>query len=344
MDQVQAGLVDDLVHGAGVLAAGAAAPWRAAGPVRAALARHGPVRLVAPAELAPDALVLAVDVRDAGLDWPGDGAVRALVRAAEDRAGRRCAAVLPIEAGGTGALAAVHVAAVLGLSCVDGDGQGRGFGRVDLTLFALGGLVAEPVLVGGADVVAVRTADNTAAHRLAAAAAAAMPGPVVLGAYPMTGAQCARLAAEGALRDCLGLGAALRGRSPTAVRPLFTGCVTHVARDSATGGVRGTATVEAPESARTLRLDFQHGNLVASEDGLVSVTVPDLICVVDTASWLPVSSRDLEPGQHVHVLTLPADPRWRLPDGLAAAGPRRFGYDIDYGPATDRTVPCEHTG
>jgi uncharacterized protein len=36
------------------------------------------------------------------------------------------------------------------------------------------------------------------------------------------------------------------------------------------------------------------------------------------------------------VIAAPCDPRWREDAGLALAGPRYFGYEIDYMPVEER--------
>lgn len=352
MDRLTPEHVDDLALGAGVLAAGGARPWPAAEPLRAALTEHGPVRLVDPGLLHPDALVLPVGVLGAPDGrFPGGDGVRHVVRAAEERCGRRCVAVVPLELGGMNALAAPYAAAVLGLPCVDGDGSRLGFSRLDLTLFTLGGLPAAPALVCDDDgnLVVVQAPDNRAVHRLVRAAVAEMGGLATIGAYPMAARDCARTVALGSLSYCAGLGGlarALRARAGAAaaqrlsscgVTLLLTGRVVHVARTGPAATSRGTATIESPSESssgptRTVRVDFQQGILVVSEDGVVSAAVPDLISVVDADTWAPSHTNGLAPGNRVCVLVLAAHERWHGRAGLELAGPRRFGYDIDYEP------------
>jgi len=359
VDRITPELVDDLALGAGLLAAGGGAqPWPAGEPLRRALGEHGPVRLIDAAQLVDvaeldrNAFVLAVGaVGPSGAGtaaaFPDAAGLRRLVTAAERHGSRRCAAVVPLEIGGMSALAAPFAAAVLGLPCVDADGAGRGFSRLDLTLFALGGVAASPAFVadGEGNLVTVESADDRAAHRLVRAAASDLGGAAIVGGYPMTARECARTAAAGSVRYCVGLGrmartlrasgggAAAQRLASYGVRLLFTGQVVHVARRDSAGSPRGTATVETVSGpARTMRIDFQQGMLVLSEDGVVCATVPDLISVVDEDAWAPAHTDRLAPGQRVHVLAIQAHERWRLPDGIAAAGPRQFGYDIDYQP------------
>lgn len=316
--------VPAVAAGSALFAAGAHTPGRA--PVLAALAAHGPVRLTSVAEVPGDALVTAVTTPCAAAAvWPDDAAWRAAVRVVEERAGRRVAAVVPLAA--RDVLAAAHAAAALGVPCADASAGGRGAGRLDLTALALDGHAADPVVAGrgGADIVAVR-AGSAAAQRIATTVAEDMGGAAVA-AYQARPADFV----AGAVRECLLAGRALqRGTLPAA--PLFTGTVVDVA-----GTARGTATISGPGGDRVLRVDYDGTYLVVTEDGEVRAATPDLICVVDSGRGEPVPAGGFALGGRVDVLVVPAAPRWLLQDGLSAAGPRRFGYDVDHSRTTGTT-------
>ena len=81
-----------------------------------------------------------------------------------------------------------------------------------------------------------------------------------------------------------------------------------------------------------MRVDIQNENLIAFEDGVPLATVPDLITLMDIETGVPMTTESLGFGQRLHVIGMPAHPRWITPDGLALAGPRAFGYDLDYVP------------
>ena len=81
-----------------------------------------------------------------------------------------------------------------------------------------------------------------------------------------------------------------------------------------------------------MAIDFQNENLVARHNGEIVCTVPDLICVVDSATGEPITTELLRYGFRVTVLGFPAPALWTTPEGLATAGPRVFGYPIVYRP------------
>ena len=88
----------------------------------------------------------------------------------------------------------------------------------------------------------------------------------------------------------------------------------------------------ATDRGRALRLEIQNENLLALEGDRVRATVPDIITVVDSLSADAIQTERIRYGQRVSVLAFPCDPIWRTAAGLDVAGPRAFGYELDYVP------------
>jgi DUF917 family protein len=65
-------------------------------------------------------------------------------------------------------------------------------------------------------------------------------------------------------------------------------------------------------------------------------TTPDLITILDAESGHAITTESLRYGFRVVVLGMPCDDRWRTPGGIELAGPRYFGYDVDFVPIEDR--------
>ena len=81
---------------------------------------------------------------------------------------------------------------------------------------------------------------------------------------------------------------------------------------------------------------FQNENLCASVDGEILATAPDLICLVDTETFTPVTTDGLKYGKRVLVVGLKCYHMWRTPAGIELVGPRYFGIDTDYIPVEER--------
>lgn len=350
MQQVDSADVDDLALGAAVLGCGGGGDPHLAGlMLRRAIATHGPVPVARAAEVPGDGLVLPVAVSGAPAvlveKFPGEGDARRALEAMQRYAGRQGVAVLPLGIGAIATLFAVVAAAEAGLPCIDADGTRRSFPRLETTLFTLAGIDVSPVCVVGAlgNTVVIDAQDNRTGERLTRAAVAELGMVATVAAYPMSGRQCQEHAALGSLSRCREVGRLLRAvhagapgaradfLAATGAEVLFGGRVTDVLRRTSRGWTRGTATLEHLTTRdRLLRVDFQNENLVVTEGGRAVATVPDVITLLDVDTGWPVTTDGVTYGQRVEVLVMPAHERWRRPDGLALAGPRAFGYELDY--------------
>lgn len=96
--------------------------------------------------------------------------------------------------------------------------------------------------------------------------------------------------------------------------------------------IDGTGEYEGNE----FRIWFQNENLVSWLNGEVYVTLPDLICFLNTDTGEPVTNPNHEAGMNVAVVVLPAPEEFTTEKGLEAFGPKHFGFDFEYKPAQDR--------
>jgi DUF917 family protein len=121
---------------------------------------------------------------------------------------------------------------------------------------------------------------------------------------------------------------------------LFEGKVTGVERRTERGWTMGEAQIEGSGSfdRQTMTLHFQNEHLAAIRDGVVVATVPDLITALGAESGEPITAEEIRYGYRVVVIGMPCDPQWRTAAGLELAGPRRFGYDLDFRPVEEQAV------
>ncbi|HEY2041310.1 MAG TPA: DUF917 domain-containing protein [Jatrophihabitans sp.] len=344
--------VDDLATGAAVLGSGGGGDTYIPTLMAVeAITHHGPVRVAHPAELDPEGLILPLGAMGAPIalveKFFSGREYQAALSVLEQHLGRAGVGVMPSEVAGSAALLPVTAAAALGLPVVDGDTMRRAFPKLEMTQLGLARIPASPMVLVDVkgNTVLITGSDNEDVERLSRAAAAEMGMIAIAAAYPITAGQIDEFAIPGSLTYCLELGRRIRGIDPGQPdsyvelledfdgRVIFTGKVGEVHRRNGRRGPLGTFTLEhlhAPD--RVMRVDFQSENLVAIEDGVPIVTVPDLISLVDLETGNPLSTDLLDYGHRVHVLALPAHERWHTSDGIALVGPRAFGYDLDYVP------------
>ncbi|HJP79333.1 MAG TPA: DUF917 domain-containing protein [Pseudonocardiaceae bacterium] len=342
--------LDDIARGAAILGTGGGGdPYIGRLLAAAAVREFGAVTLVPLAEVDDDAVVLPVAMMGAPTvmveKLPSAEQVGLAARALADYLGRELTHIACAEAGGMNSLIPVIAAAQLGLPLVDADGMGRAFPELQMVLPTLYGISATPMAVadekGNRSV--LDTIDNRWAERLARSATIDMGCSAMTSQYAMSGAQARESLVPGTLSLCAELGALVRAARAAHDDPvehvtarlrgrkLFTGKVIDVARRTTTGFARGEAHVSGmdDDTGRELILRFQNEHLVAEIDGVVRASVPDLICTLDRESGDAITTEALRYGQRITVLAAPSDPRWHTPEGIALAGPRYFGYDID---------------
>jgi DUF917 family protein len=347
--RIDATVLEDLARGCAVLGAGGGGDTYAGVlACRHAIALHGPVPVVDLDDLDDDAVVLPVG----GIGAPtvsiekvgnvvADGN---LVRTYERVSGRRVGALMGSEIGGGNGLVAVMMAARLGLPVADADGMGRAFPEIPQVTMELAGVSPAPAVLADerGNVVVSWPADGAFAERIARVLSIEFGGDVLGTDYAMPASVARTATVRGSVSLAIRIGRALRSEddpvgallAAVAGRRLLGGKLVDVDRVVEDGFVRGAAGIEGlgDDRGRTLRVSIQNENLLATEDGRVRASTPDIITVLDTGTGAAVPTERLRYGQRVDVVAFACDPVWRTPAGLALAGPRHFGYDVDYVP------------
>ena len=115
---------------------------------------------------------------------------------------------------------------------------------------------------------------------------------------------------------------------------LITGKISEIERRTDSGFVRGSVTISGTgmDAGREVRIEIQNENLIATENGRVLASVPDLISVLDTQTGAAIATEESKFAMRVTVMAWPCDSLWRSAQGLKTVGPRAFGYDIEYVP------------
>jgi hypothetical protein len=80
-------------------------------------------------------------------------------------------------------------------------------------------------------------------------------------------------------------------------------------------------------------IDIQNENLILRCNGTVTVSVPDLIIVLNVDSGEPITTEVLRYGMRVAVMAFPCHRLLRTEAALKVVGPKAFGYaDVNYQP------------
>jgi uncharacterized protein len=308
---------------------------------------YGPVPLVDLAELADDSLIMPCG----GIGAPtvsieklenGDEGER-LREQLEYLTGRRVAALMAGEIGGGNGVLPIAWAAGMGLPLVDADGMGRAFPEVPQVTMQLAGISPSPAVMTDerGNLIVFQTISGQWMERLERAAAAEFGGAASSTEFSLTAAEAREATIPGSVSLAIRIGEAVASAPGDPVAALIaeigafrlvTGKVSDVERQTRSGFVRGSVVVEGlgADAGRIIRVELQNENLVALERGKVLASVPDLITVLDSATAGAIATERIRYGQRVTVIAFACAPVWRTERGIAATGPRKFGYDFDY--------------
>ena len=353
--------IDDIATGSSFLATGGGGdPYVGALMARRMLVEFGDVELLALDEIDDEAIVVAVGGIGAptiSLEKLPNGREQewALERL-EQYAGKQADALIAYEVGGINSLLTFIAAARRRIPVLDGDGMGRALPEMQMTTFSIYGVNGTPmVVVDEHGNNAIVTANDTAkAERITRNIALAMGGQCTSAESMMTGALARKVSIPGTISFCLEIGRSLKRPNSDAevfveqlrglagasvygaVRRLLRGKVVDVERKTRGGFDFATVVVEDLEGdGGPMRISVQNEFLLAVQDGAVRASVPDLICMVDSETAVPVTSDRVSYGQRVTVIGVGAPELCRTTKALSRIGPRAFGFDVDF-------VPLEH--
>lgn len=246
-------------------------------------------------------------------------------------------AVLPLEIGGVNGLLAVLTAWALGVPLVDADPMGRAYTHVHQTV--LGAAVPLTALgfssaMGGSAY--FEAADGAVIERMVRSLPPSVGGWGSVACYAGQAHRILRHAVHGSVSRALVLGrslaAAIQGDAGAIrwledVKIVFEGTVTEVTRRPGfeAGGVASLR--HRLGRHRYGRLDFANEYLAAYDNGQLEVCAPDIICVLEEATWRPISVEQLSPQQRVRVISIKAPAELRAAhDATAAFGLHVHGF------------------
>jgi DUF917 family protein len=342
-----------LARGCAVLGAGGGGdPYLGLLQALQAAEDYGPVPLVDLDELPGEALIMPCG----GIGAPtvsvekienGDEGGR-LREHLEFLTGRRVAALMAAEIGGSNGLLPICWAARMGLPVADADGMGRAFPEVPQVTMHLAGISPSPAVMTDerGNLVLFQTISGHWMERLERAAAVEFGGAASSTEFSMTVAEARNATVRDSVSLAIRIGETIGGAEGSPVDALIaelgafrliSGKILDVERRTTSGFARGSVVIEGlgTDSGRLVRLELQNENLVALERGRVLASVPDLITVLDSETADAIVTERIAYGQRVTVIAFACDPVWRTEKGIEVAGPRTFGYEFDYLPVEE---------
>ncbi|MFR1722385.1 DUF917 domain-containing protein [Emergencia timonensis] len=274
-------------------------------------------------------------------------------RTLEDYFGQKFYGAVSTELGGANTAYALHAACQLGVPIVDADPAGRSVPELQHSTFYVKDIPMAPIALAtqfGDAMIVKDIVNDMRAEDIVRAVAIASGNKVGVADHAITGKQLKGAIIPNALSYTLKLGEALRKAKENGEdvvqkvveagegKILFRGIVKEWKVEE-TGGfifgdtvLTGTGEYEGHE----YKVWYKNEHLVSYLDGKVDICAPDLICVIDNNTGMPVTNPNYENGMDLSVFVLPAPEIWKTERGLEVFGPRSFGFDFDYVPFNER--------
>lgn len=343
--------IDDIrpiAIGAGILGTGGGGnPYLGSLHLASVMREKGSQPLIDPLTMDDDALVCVagnIGAPTVSIEKLPEGTemVRAL-RLLEQHIGRQFDAIAIAEIGGANSMQPLIVGLQAGIPTIDSDSMGRAFPEIQMSSFLFGSDATVPpfAMVDAADNAAVipTAISDVWSEKIARNIAVSMGARAGLVSTIMTGAQVKQSGVHYTMTLAHHLGKqvieAQRQKSdvPAVVADvldghvLFRGKIADVERRTSKGFARGGIRIESFVGNDKLEIEFQNEFLIAYLNGDVTVTTPDLICIVTEEEGEPVTTEVLRYGTRVSVIAAPAPEQLKTDTALHVVGPAAFGYD-----------------
>lgn len=347
--------LEDLIRGCAILGTGGGgSPERGLATIRADLGQGREFKLVSLEEISDEAWVASPYMCGSVSPDQGERSEEleclTAFEALEEFLGVRFHAAVATEIGGGNTAVAMAVAARRGIPIVDADPAGRSVPELQHTSFYIREVPIAPLAVASAkgDVAILKQVTNDfRAEAIVRAIATTSNNHVGVADHPLEGRTLKTSLIPGTLSKALAIGEAVRaarftGRDPVEAAIsmgngylLFKGRVTQASWRIEAGFTIGELALQAEHLGHRYRIWYKNEHIISWLDEQPDVTVPDLICVLDSKTGEAITNPNCNEGMEVAVIGFPAPAIWRSPRGLELFGPKQFGYKIPYRPIED---------
>ncbi|MEE8825102.1 hypothetical protein LASUN_01060 [Lentilactobacillus sunkii] len=358
MKEITVNDVPKIGMGATVLGTGGGgAPHSTTLIAQQAIKENGPVHLIDVSELNDEDLV--VPIGGIGAPTVGEEKIEGKddyirpVEMVQKVMHQKVQAVIPIEVGGGNSLIPIAAAAKLHVPVVDADGMGRAFPEIQMQTYFLAGynpnMIALSDALGNESLVFPK--DGTWGEKISRNITTTLGGSASFSDNIFPGKVVKKVGIQGTLSLAWKIGDILLNpmKEKNALDDiahqlhglkLFSGKVMEVNRRVADGFTKGKAIIAGLNQYedQQAELFFQNELLIAKVDGNYVATTPDLIACLDEDTNYPITTSTIKFGNRINVVAFKADDKWRTDRGIEVAGPRYFGYDVDYIPVEQRIM------
>jgi DUF917 family protein len=306
------------------------------------LKKNGPVTILQPADLPPEALVLPLALIGAPLisleRIPNSTQFIELLKEVRKNYPDRELVLMPAEIGGCNALTPFMLAVQTGLPVLDADLIGRAFPKLQMSKPAVMGKSRQISFLASpfGDCVRFETSCLGSLEARARETTVQFGCSAVIASFLFNAQDQDDYIIAGSLSRAMNLGRLLQTysldlssfASATQAQKMGSGILCEVRQGIEDGFLTGYA--EIKQADRKLRVYYQNEYLLVRQSGESAVNVaesPELITLLESRSGLPLASESLRFGLKVEVLALPAPDFWLEPRAYAQVNLQAFGLN-----------------
>lgn len=345
--------LDDIAIGAALLGAGGGGdPYIGKLMAIQAIKEYGEVNMISVDDVPDDAIVLPIAMMGAPTVLAekamNGNEYNELFEKMEKVLDGKVYAVMPIEAGGVNSMIPFVAAARNKMPLVDVDAMGRAFPELQMVTFTLAEIEASPMCLtdekGNSCI--INTITNKWTEEIARSITMACGGSVSVILYPVTGKKLKKYGIRNIVTKSEEIGRTIREIKKCENNPedgflkaiegykLFKGKIVDIRRETKSGFNYGEVIFAGIGECKGSKcsVTFQNENMCATRDGKVVATTPDLISVVDTETFMPITTDAFKYGKRGIIIGMKCAEQWRTKEGLDIVGPSYFKIDADYVP------------
>ncbi len=309
-----------------------------------AIEKYGSVELIKVDDLADDDIAGCVSMMGApsvsSEKIPNGQEFFEVISEMEQYTGKKLTAIYPIEAGGLNSMIPIVAAATLRLPLVDADCMGRAFPELQMITQSIFDISNSPIALchEKMDAIIVNAKNPKDMENYCRALTMSFGGSALMSEAYVTKEELNIYAIKDIVTTSYEIGKIIKtSDDPVAdlikkngAYHLFDGKIQDLLRRYEGGFNKGRILIDSFDGKDNYEIYLQNENLVAFKNEKVVCMVPDLICILDYQTKMPITTESLKFGQRISVIAFPCDLKWRLPKGIELVGPRAFGYDFDY--------------
>jgi len=267
--------------------------------------------------------------------------------------GREFYGTISCELGGSNTAISFYAAAMNGHYIIDADPAGRAVPEITHSTYYIHGLPASPIMMAnefGECFTCENVVDDMRAESVVRALARVSRNDIAAIDHALELREIRHAVITGAITMAMNMGRVWReacASSSDVAQAIadvgkgfvgFRGTIGENDWKTENGFTIGNINIDGSGSfvGETYRIWLKNENLVGWRNGTVHTTIPDMICLIDMDTNLPITNPNYHSDQNVAVVILPAPDAFTSTKGLASFGPAYVGLDQPYEPSVPK--------